>query len=61
MKYNAAQAVICIDPFHVVALMTKALDEVRRPLWQQMRQLDDVSFAKRFKGAGGHSSNALRI
>lgn len=35
---HAPQAAICIDPFHVVALMTKALDEVRPPLWQQVRQ-----------------------
>lgn len=48
---HAPQAVICVDPFHVVAQMTKALDEVRRPIWQQMRQLDDAAYAKRFKGA----------
>ena len=27
---HAPQATVCIDPFHVVALATKALDEVRR-------------------------------
>jgi transposase len=48
---HAPQAAICIDPFHVVALATKALDEVRRDVWQQLRRLDDQSFAKRFKGA----------
>jgi transposase len=48
---HAPQATICLDPFHVVALGTKALDEVRRPLWQQMRQLPDPGIAKRFKGA----------
>lgn len=48
---HAPQATICLDPFHVVALGTKALDEVRRPLWQQMRQLPDPAAAKRFKGA----------
>ena len=48
---HAPQAAICIDPFHVVALVTKALDEVRRDVWQQLRRLDDQSFARRFKGA----------
>lgn len=48
---HAPQATICLDPFHVVALGTKALDEVRRPLWQQLRQLPDPTIAKRFKGA----------
>jgi transposase len=27
---HAPQAVICIDPYHVVALANRALDEVRR-------------------------------
>ena len=48
---HAPQATICLDPFHVVALGTKALDEVRRPIWQQLRQLPDPALAKTFKGA----------
>ncbi|MGH3469549.1 MAG: ISL3 family transposase [Thermocrispum sp.] len=48
---HAPQATICIDPFHVVALGTKALDKVRRALWQELRALPDPGFAKRFKGA----------
>ncbi|MHB8339599.1 MAG: ISL3 family transposase [Mycobacteriales bacterium] len=47
---HAATAVICYDPFHVVALATKALDTVRREAWQQMRRLDPEA-AKKFKGA----------
>ncbi len=47
---HATKAVICYDPFHVVALGTKALDTVRRQEWQQMRQADEKA-AKRFKGA----------
>jgi transposase len=47
---HATTAVICYDPFHVVALATKALDTVRRAHWQQMRQADQQA-AKRFKGA----------
>lgn len=48
---NAPAATICLDPFHVVALATRAVDDVRRPMWQDMRRLPDPSFAKQFKGA----------
>ena len=47
---HATNAVICYDPFHVVALGTKALDTVRRQHWQEMRRADATA-AKRFKGA----------
>jgi len=48
---HAPQAVVCADPFHVVKLVTDALDEVRRDLWQQLRRLPTDRFAKAFKGA----------
>lgn len=48
---HAPQAVICYDPFHVVALATRALDSVRRQVWQELRRLPDQQVAKRFKGA----------
>ena len=48
---HAPQAQICIDPFHAVALITKALEAVRRDLWQQLRRLPDPAVAKKFKGA----------
>jgi transposase len=48
---HATKAVICYDPFHVVQLGTRALEKVRRAVWQQMRTLPDQSLAKRFKGA----------
>jgi transposase len=47
---HAPQAVICYDPFHVVALGTKALDTVRRGHWQELRRADPEA-ARRFKGA----------
>jgi transposase len=50
-RTHAPQAVICIDPYHVVALANKALDEVRRDYWNQLRQLGDQDAAKRFKDA----------
>jgi transposase len=50
-REHAPHAVICIDPFHVVALTTRALDEVRRGYWNELRSLDDKQAAKRFKDA----------
>ena len=35
------QATLCLDPYHVVALATQALDEVRREVWQQARRAGD--------------------
>jgi transposase len=48
---HAPQAIVCADVFHVVKLVGDALDEVRRDLWQQLRQLPDGRWAKDFKGA----------
>ena len=47
---HAPQATICFDPYHVVALGTKALDTVRREHWQILRRADPDA-ARRFKGA----------
>lgn len=49
-KDHAPKATICYDPFHVVALATKALDRVRRKVWNEMRRVDPEA-AKRYKGA----------
>src|SRR5664279_2206066 len=48
---HAGQAVICYDPFHVVALSTAALDKVRRQVWQELRKLPDQDIPRRFRGA----------
>ena len=50
-RHHAAQATICIDPYHVVQLANKALDEVRRAYWNELRSLGDPDAAKRFKDA----------
>ena len=41
VRRHAPQAVICIDNYHVVQLATKALDEVRREHWNELRQAGD--------------------
>lgn len=49
VRRHAPQAVICIDNYHVVALATRALDEVRREHWNQLRGAGDSDAAKQFK------------
>jgi transposase len=44
-------ATLCLDPYHVVALATQALDEVRREVWQQARRAGDSNGARWLKGA----------
>jgi transposase len=51
VREHAPQARIVIDNYHVVALATKALDEVRREHWNQLRRSDDQDAAKAFKDA----------
>lgn len=50
-RWHAPQAVVCIDPFHVAQNANKALDEVRRAYWNELRTLGDQDAARRFKDA----------
>jgi hypothetical protein len=50
-REHAPQAVVCIDPYHVVQVANTALDEVRRAYWNELRSLADQQAAKRFKDA----------
>jgi transposase len=50
-REHAPQAIIAIDPFHVVALANRALDDVRREYWNQLRRCGDLAAARRFKDA----------
>jgi transposase len=49
VRERAPQATIVIDNYHVVALATKALDEVRREHWNELRQTGETGAAKAFK------------
>ena len=44
-------AVRCVDPFHVIALATDALDEIRREVWNEARRAGQDQLARRLKGA----------
>ena len=50
-REHAPQAIIAIDPYHVVALGNRALDEVRRAYWNELRGAGDKTAARRFKDA----------
>ena len=45
------QATLCLDPFHIVALASDGLDEVRRDVWNEARRAGDVRGAHWLKGA----------
>jgi len=49
VREHAPQAIICIDPYHVVQLANQALDEVRRAYWNELRRVGNQQAAKRFK------------
>jgi len=45
------QAVLCLDPFHVVKWATDALDQVRRQTWNTARRAGETAVAKELKDA----------
>ena len=48
---RCANAVICLDPFHIVKAATDALDEIRREVWNEARRAGNKQLAKDLKGA----------
>ena len=44
-------AIVCLDPFHIVKAATDALDEIRRELWNEARRAGNKQLAKDLKGA----------
>src|SRR5207302_3704146 len=50
VRERAPGAVICFDPFHVIKLVTDALEPLRRQVWQAARKLPATRIATAFKG-----------
>jgi transposase len=48
---RAPNAIRCMDPFHVVAWVTDALDEVRRQVWNDARRAGQRALVRQLKGA----------
>jgi len=45
------QALVCLDPFHVVKAATDALDKVRREVWNEARRQGQTQLARELKSA----------
>jgi transposase len=50
VKARAPQAVLCLDPFHVVEWATDAVDTVRRDMWNTLRSKGNTTQASNVKG-----------
>lgn len=51
VRERCPNAVLCLDPFHVVQWATKALDEVRRSTWNKLRETGRPDLAHTLKHA----------
>jgi transposase len=51
VQEHCPNAAICLDPFHVVAWAGKALDDVRRRMWNTLRRQGDKATARLVKDA----------
>jgi transposase len=51
VREQCPNATLCIDPFHVVQWATKALDEVRRGMWNELRRRGEDERATAMKGS----------
>lgn len=50
-RTRCPKAVRCMDPYHVIAWATGALDDVRRQVWNEARRSKRTQLAKDLKGA----------
>lgn len=51
VQERAPHAIRCLDTFHVVQWATKALDEVRRQVWNDLRRSGEPDLANHLKNA----------
>ncbi len=51
VEKRCPNAKLCMDPFHVVAWATEALDAVRRSVWNEARRSGQDAVAREVKGA----------
>lgn len=51
VRERCPNAVLCLDPFHVVQWATRALDDVRRAVWNELRRSGQKERADALKGA----------
>ena len=51
VREHCQNALVCLDPFHIVKAATDALDEIRREVWNEARRAGEALLAKELKGA----------
>jgi transposase len=51
VRERCQNALVCLDPFHVVKAATDALDEIRREVWNEARRAGEAQLASELKGA----------
>lgn len=51
VRERCEHAVLCMDPFHVVQWASRALDQVRREVWNAARRGGQRALARELKGA----------
>jgi transposase len=51
VRERCENALVCLDPFHIVKAATDALDEIRREVWNEARKAGEAQLAKELKGA----------
>jgi transposase len=51
IKERCPNALVCLDPFHIVKAANDALDEIRRTVWNEARRQGQPQLAREIKGA----------
>jgi transposase len=51
IRERCPNAIICVDPFHVIQLATEVLDVVRREVWNEARRTGQTDRARELKSA----------
>ncbi len=51
VRERCPQATLCLDPFHIVQWASRALDDVRREVWNAARRGGQTALARDLKGA----------
>jgi transposase len=60
VRERCKNALVCLDPFHIVKASTDALDEIRREVWNEARKAGQAQLAKELKGARASRSGRTR-
>jgi transposase len=51
VRERCKNALVCLDPFHIVKAATDAMDEIRREVWNEARKAGHAELARELKGS----------